>query len=77
MHPIVHHPVVTHLSELLKDPNLLTRLASTLAPFSPNDEGICLRIDAVVCTAESIKSNVNTAYDKSLSLVWGNQIFHF
>ncbi|OQD79916.1 hypothetical protein PENANT_c042G05096 [Penicillium antarcticum] len=70
MHPIVHHPVVTKLSDLFENSNLTTRLASTLASVSPYDESLCLRIDAVVCTSDNIKSNITTGNDKSLPLGW-------
>lgn len=70
MHPIVHHPIVKRISELFDDRELSTRLASALASFSPHDEKICLRIDAVVCTSDSIRSNVDTTSEKSLPLVW-------
>lgn len=69
MHPIVHHPVVTRLSELFEDTDLAKWLASTLASLNSHDEEVCLRLDAVVCTSNSIRSNVTTAGDRSLSLV--------
>lgn len=69
MHPIVHHPVVKRLSELFDDTDVTTRLASTLTSLSPHTEELCLRIDVVICTSDSIRSNVSTANDKSLSLV--------
>ncbi|KGO64372.1 hypothetical protein PITC_022710 [Penicillium italicum] len=46
MHPIVHHPVVTKLSDLFENADFINRLASTLASFGPHD-GVYLRIDAV------------------------------
>jgi hypothetical protein len=72
MHPIVHHPVVTKLSDLFDNTDFASQLASTLASFSPHDEGVCLRIDAVVCASNSLKSNIpniTTKNDKSLPLV--------
>lgn len=65
MHPIVHHPVVTKLSELFENADFSTQLASALASFGQHDEGVCLRIDAVICA----KSNVTVDDDKSLPLV--------
>ena len=71
MHPIVHHPVVTKLSDLFENADFTNRLASTLASFGPHD-GVCLRIDAVVCTSNSLEPKVITKYDKSLPLVWND-----
>lgn len=68
MHPIVHHPVVTQLSGLFDDSDLAKWLASTLATLSLHEE-VCLRVDAVVCTSSSIRSNATTAGERSLSLV--------
>ena len=71
MHPIVHHPVVTKLSDLFGNTDFASQLSSMLASFSPHD-GVCLRIDAVLCASDSLKSNIpNTATnnDKSLPLV--------
>lgn len=72
MHPIVRHPVVTKLSDLFGNTDFASQLATALASFSPHDEGVCLRIDAVVCASDSLKSNISniaTNNDKSLPLV--------
>jgi hypothetical protein len=67
MHPIVHHPVVTKLSDLFET-DFTSQLASALASFSPHD-GVCLRIDAVVCTSNSPEQKITTKNDNSLPLV--------
>lgn len=66
-HPIVHHPVVTKLSDLF-DKDFTSRLASTLASFGLHDD-ICLRIDAVVCPSNSLESKITAKNDNSLPLV--------
>ncbi|KAJ5190591.1 SET domain-containing protein [Penicillium cinerascens] len=66
MHPIVHHPVVTKLLELFENADFSTQLASELASFGQRDEGVCLRIDAVICA----KPNITVDDDKSLPLGW-------
>lgn len=71
MHPIVHHPVVTKLSDLFENADFINRLASTLASFGPHD-GVYLRIDAVVCTSNSLEPKVTRKYEKSLPLVWND-----
>lgn len=68
MHPIVHHPVVKKLSDLFENTDFTSRLASTLASFGPHDD-VCLRIDAVVCTSNSLESKITTKNDNSLPLV--------
>ncbi|KAJ5926267.1 SET domain-containing protein [Penicillium verrucosum] len=67
-HPIVHHPVVTKLSDLF-DKDFTSRLASTLASFGPHDD-ICLRIDAVVCASNSLEPKLTAKNDNSLPLGW-------
>ncbi|KAI2704637.1 hypothetical protein CBS147354_9631 [Penicillium roqueforti] len=69
MHPIVHHPVVTKLSDLFENADFTNCLASTLASFGPHD-GVCLRIDAVVCTSNNLEPKVTTKYGKSVHLGW-------
>jgi hypothetical protein len=72
MHPVVHHPVLTKLSDLFDNTYFASQLASILASFSPHD-GVCLRIDAVVCASDRPESNISkvaTSNDKSLPLVW-------
>lgn len=69
MHPIVHHPVVTKLSELFGNADFTPQLASVLGSVSPDDEGVCLRIDAVVCASNISRSNIAPEDNQSLSLV--------
>ncbi|KAF3025413.1 hypothetical protein E8E15_010088 [Penicillium rubens] len=72
MHPVVHHPVLTKLSDLFDNTYFASQLASILASFSPHD-GVCLRIDAVVCASDRPESNISkvaTSNDKSLPLGW-------
>ncbi|CRL28815.1 SET domain [Penicillium camemberti] len=69
MHPIVHHPVVKKLSDLFENTDFTSRLAFTLASFGPHD-GVCLRIDAVVCASNGLESKTTTQNDNSLPLGW-------
>jgi hypothetical protein len=68
MHPIVRHPVVTKLAELFENADFSTQLGSALASFGQHN-GVCVRIDAVICASNSITSNAAEDGDKSLSLV--------
>ncbi|EPS31287.1 hypothetical protein PDE_06242 [Penicillium oxalicum 114-2] len=53
MHPMVHHPVVNKLAVLFENTDFIPSLASLLESLGPKGEGVCLRIDAVLCASSS------------------------
>ena len=70
MHPIVHHPLVTKLSELFENGDFISQLASILGHVSPDDAGVYLRIDVVpVCSSDILESDIATGNGQALSLV--------
>lgn len=48
--PVIHHPLLVKLCDLLANPDLPARLSSILSSADViNNEHVCLRIDATVC----------------------------